>query len=322
MKVVPTGALALLTLAFPLLTLASTLVGCSEDLPSPTVISKVRVLGARAEVFGDPERSSPRAGEAAQIRWDVAFPAAQEPLGWLLTACVRAPALTGQPTCLGNAIGFSLQLEPAPLEPTITLLVPPEAELGDAREIMVAGTICAGLINLDDRKTQPCARRQDEGQLVVLTLPLDRGGQANLNPAIDAIALDGSTWQGEAPLDAAATDCAGLAGIRQIDAAAGELPIELTVTSPSFESYTVVEGDPPAAVTKIEEMQVSHLTTAGYLDGLYTILDATEAAATATWTLPPAEQIDPLGTLARFHFVIRDGRGGVHWQRRSACLLP
>jgi len=48
--------------------------GCDSDLPRPTEITRIRVIGARLEVVGDEERVTPEPGESLRVSLPVVFP--------------------------------------------------------------------------------------------------------------------------------------------------------------------------------------------------------------------------------------------------------
>jgi hypothetical protein len=76
--------------------------GCADDLPRASEIKAMRALGARTEVEGDPQRSSPKPGETAHINWNIAFPKLDQDEGEiaaLFTTCTAPTRFTGVPVC-------------------------------------------------------------------------------------------------------------------------------------------------------------------------------------------------------------------------------
>ena len=57
-------------------------ISCGDPLKLPQLIEHNRVLGARVEVQGEPERASPAPGESATVRWLVADPDEPRPVSW------------------------------------------------------------------------------------------------------------------------------------------------------------------------------------------------------------------------------------------------
>lgn len=75
---------------------------CNDDLPKATSIVHMRVLGARTEVIGDAERSTPRPGEAASIGWALVFPTLEQgpsELASMFISCTAPTQFTGIPIC-------------------------------------------------------------------------------------------------------------------------------------------------------------------------------------------------------------------------------
>src|SRR6188768_3793123 len=64
-----------------------TFAGCGDPIKRVELIEEPRVLGARAEVMGDPTRATPRPGETLQVRWLVAAPEGDPVSGFALRAC-------------------------------------------------------------------------------------------------------------------------------------------------------------------------------------------------------------------------------------------
>ena len=77
-------------------------VGCSDDLPRASTIAAMRVLGARMEVEGDAERSTPKPGEIAHVTWSMAYPDLTQDdseLSTLLATCTAPKDFSGVPIC-------------------------------------------------------------------------------------------------------------------------------------------------------------------------------------------------------------------------------
>ena len=67
--------------------LAALSAGCLPDLPLAQQIEDTRVIGARLEVMGAPERAWPTPGESARVTWLVVDPTDAAPVGWGLFVC-------------------------------------------------------------------------------------------------------------------------------------------------------------------------------------------------------------------------------------------
>jgi len=75
------------------------LAGCGPTFDPASLIATTRVLGARIEVEGAPDRATPLPGETADVTWLVTSPEATPPLGWAFAVCT--PGTVGGTTSLG-----------------------------------------------------------------------------------------------------------------------------------------------------------------------------------------------------------------------------
>jgi len=297
------------------------LAGCSNDFTSATLVDHARVLGARIEVVGDSTRSNPAPLESADVSWLITYPAQPEPLSWAFIVCVPEPTSFGEPSCAANIGAPTIQLEPALAVPTLHIDVPDEATLGDASQLLVLGSICAnGQVNVDVEARAACADPEDYGTLVVLQVPIDRDGMANQNPAFDGVMLDGAALDYVAPSDAAATGCAG-GDAPTITWREDVAPAELSAVDGSRETYSELRGVPPEPTPRTEDLQVENLTTAGEMDQHFAFFDDRNPTLSLEWTLPLLEEVAADGTLARFTFTMRDGRGGFAFTQRAVCVV-
>ena len=85
-------------LASIVLSCAALLAGCEVDLPQATEITHMRVLGARFEVVGDEERTTPKPGETLRVSMPVVFPTnteTTEDVETLLIGCTGPDRYTG-----------------------------------------------------------------------------------------------------------------------------------------------------------------------------------------------------------------------------------
>ncbi len=75
---------------------------CGDKLPKATLITHMRVLGARTEVKGDPTRSTPKPGESATLTWSVVFPSTMQDdsmVSSLFIVCTAPTQFSGIPIC-------------------------------------------------------------------------------------------------------------------------------------------------------------------------------------------------------------------------------
>jgi hypothetical protein len=77
--------------------------GCGPSFDPASLIASPRVLGARIEVAGAPERASPRPGETADLTWLVTSPEGTPPLHWAFAVCLPGNAAL---TCDGAPLAL------------------------------------------------------------------------------------------------------------------------------------------------------------------------------------------------------------------------
>ena len=88
-----------------------------------SLVDKTRVLGARIEVDGAPDRAAPLPGEVANISWLVTSPGASPPLAWAFAACL--PGAVGGSTSLGCAAAPLAYFDGTASPPRISIQVRP-----------------------------------------------------------------------------------------------------------------------------------------------------------------------------------------------------
>jgi hypothetical protein len=294
--------------------------GCGATFDPASLITDTRVVGARIEVEGAPDRASPRPGETANVTWLVTSPDATPPLGWAFVVCAAAPGKS-TPACLEAPLArFDGNASP----PRLSIPVPPEAALGGATSLTVHGGICPGVDSVprfDRRDGLTDCTGAGRGTTVSLGIPLQLGDDANHNPIADrAFTLDGAAW----PAPTANDDpCAQ--GPRVTAGSKGHV-IGNTAQGSDREPYTVAMGDPPVAIPTRESLQISQFTTAGKLKSQFSFVEATDENATTTvevtWDAPEATEVPAAGVAVTFTFVVRDDRGGADWTTRSLCVTP
>src|SRR6185503_10491468 len=113
--------------------------GCSDPLTRVDLIADTRVLGARVEVDGEPDRASPAPGETARVRWLVADPEPAALLGWAFAICAAAPPGGSLPSCGGEPFATAMADVPVASEPAIDFTVPIDIE---SRALAVFGVVC------------------------------------------------------------------------------------------------------------------------------------------------------------------------------------
>ena len=73
--------------------------GCGPTFDPASLINDTRVVGARIEVEGAPDRASPKPGETANVTWLVTSPDTTPSLGWTFAVCTPATGKSS-PACL------------------------------------------------------------------------------------------------------------------------------------------------------------------------------------------------------------------------------
>ncbi|HEY8924215.1 MAG TPA: hypothetical protein VIU64_07520 [Polyangia bacterium] len=298
----------------------SLLTGCGPEFDPASRIEGARVLGARVEVEGAPERATPKPGETANVTWLVAAPDMTPPLGWTFVVC-PAGAATGSAGCLDTP---AARFDGTATPPRVSIPVPSSAALGDSASVVLYGVICAGAASMPelDRRTGLVAcTAGGHGTTVTLDFPLQLGDEANHNPVADrAFTFDGVAWpapSGDAP-------CAAQGP--RVRAGSKAHVIGETTEGVDRERYTALLGDPPAPAPTRERLQISRFTTAGELKSQFSFVESTDDGATTAvdvgWDAPEAADVPDDGLAVTFTFVVRDERGGADWTTRSLCVTP
>ncbi len=297
-------------LAAPILAAIS---GCDEPLERAQLIQNVRVLGARVEVAGDPERTAPAPGETINVRWLVAAPSPAPVIGWSFFACLSGEVNAGVGHC--DAEPFALRASPAPSSdaPNFDLELPSDVDLAQMASLNLFGLVCPDTQPTGDPLTPVC-EGGERGTRVASSLELSRDDQDNHNPnfAPDAVTFDGASWS--AP-DTAVDPCQPGAGLR---VSAGNHRVELFAGDLAREPLPkAIESDPDR-----ESLLFSHFSSAGELNRPFSsVLPETERAEVSVdWIA--AEPAAAAGDPVYFWFVLRDLRGGASFQARQLCVVP
>ncbi len=311
------------------------LAGCTDDLESSTDITKNRVIAARFEANGEPTRAWPRLGEEASVTWTVVDEGEPRPLTYALAVCKKLPAGTN-PVCAEAPFAVITRSEPSTDDPVVRFVVP--ADLGESREVLVLGLICAeGWTIVDPQSLEAdCvafegSEVEPRGTPVVFALPVEQDA-SNRHPAFedDFISLSVGelrrTWAAPSEEQVPGTTCANLPesdALPQVSQTNTE-PIAFAFSSPAsnFESYQ------ESGLELQEALTVSGFSTAGSFERSLTSLSAEAPSGDVEWERPdPSDTMDTVdvsaeGALVAFHFVTRDGRAGAHITRRELCLVP
>jgi len=265
--------------------LLAMLVACGDPLGKGWLIERPRVLGARAAVSTDDARATPAPGEKVFVDWLVGAPGPLPRMGTSFVACVAPEGNYAEPRCTDAiATAASIHEGDAPIRFELTM--------PDAREVLVLAAFCDGdAAALDPRAFAATCTNGAEPILATASVRGVAGG-ANLNPTLaeDTIRFD--------------------------DAVLGKTGPAPCVPPRSEHAFGVALG----AREPGETLVLSHIVNAGTLDRQFSALDAEEAPRTVSvpWTAPEAAGPEP--RTVDIYFVLRDGRGGTGFERRTICV--
>lgn len=341
------------------LSLLCLVAACSESFLPPSAVTDFRVVGARVEVQGDPERANPSPGDAVQVSLlaiDEGVPSAGVSgdalspglLQWAFVPCVPLPVTIGAPICgapIEPCEGCVATPPEDPLATPIMQFTAPtreELDTAGASSVLLQGVVCSNGTPSEDaiirflmgetEDLDPCEGppeiegRLIEGRFVTIAIPIENDpSDPNLNPKILSIILDGRQWpppyDQQVPRDAPSTGCAADLG-DLTEAQRMALPragddastINLAVTEDSLQPFTIDDQQ------LTEEIQVSWLADGGGYATSFSFISDSPTSVLTSWQPPSSVPED--GSLVRFNFVTRDGRGGIDWSQRGLCVLP
>lgn len=282
---------------------------CEDDFVKGWLVDRTRALGARVEAVADPARASIAPGEPTRVTWLVGAPNGTPPLDWAFAVCAVPIGQRPEARCVGPALNSGsgrTHGERVPME----FVAPPAEAIGDAQELLVLAAFCesaapdgggAGAALDPGRFVATCA---GGGQALLASATVRLAVQGpNRNPDLmpDAVLFDGAPMADDPARPGA--PCAG-----------GPSPIVAKGTKHGLTFRFRQEDREPS-----ESMIVSHVVTAGELDRQYSALDPEEPApkeVAVPWTAPGEER------LVEFFVVLRDGRGGTAFVRRTVCVRP
>ncbi|HVZ75510.1 MAG TPA: hypothetical protein VHJ20_24220 [Polyangia bacterium] len=293
-------------------------IGCNTNFDPPSEIEGTRVVGARVEVMGAPERASPAPGETATVTWFVTAPAATPPLQWAFALCLPAPL--GALGCDGVPLAT---FTGADSPPRTTFTVPSAASLGTNTHLVLYGRICSNAApTFDPEIGIPSCAGGGEGTTTSLSILVEpaASADANHNPTADhGFTFDGQPWPA---LASGADPCVTSP---KIPAGSDAHQIGLSAVGTDRERYTAMFGDPPVPTPERESLQFSLFSTSGKLKSPFIFVEAADPSATTAlamkWTAPKLGEVTAPKPIT-FTFVLRDDRGGTDWTTRAACVTP
>jgi hypothetical protein len=279
---------------------------CDEPLKSVELVVEPRLLGARVEVAGEPERAAPLAGETATVSLLVASPALEPSLGFALAVCPAEPRSGARSSCAAEPFAQVLSESGDAPVPSLTFDVPDDIDPNG--NLLVLGIVCPDGSPVSDG--QSCDG-PDPGTPVSLEFELARDDDVNLNPTLqpEAIFFDDQDWP---EIPAIEGDCAGL-GFAEVEVSSRHT-FEVDLDAGDRDALLQTDDLDPTR----ESLQLSHFATAGDLSRAFETIHwhSNELVRTTTWTAPKEPG------LVRFWLVLRDFRGGSSFVTRSVCVLP
>lgn len=295
---------ALLALAFAF--------GCEEVDTKGWLVDRTRVLGVRVEAAAEPSRASIVPGEPMRATWLVAAPGGTGRLGWAYAICAPPLGNYPEPRCPDVVLASARGSSDGELV-TMELDAPPAAAVAADVELSILAAFCeGGEASLDAARFEATCAGGATARLAAGKIRLAAAG-ANQNPEVapDAILFDGAPL---APSTLRAGPCEG-------DPAA---PVAGPGTKHAF-ALRFRGDERESSADGLEDVLASHVVTAGTLKRQYSMFEPADPApkeVSVEWTAPPSEELGAGGRLVEAYFVLRDGRGGAGFGRRTVCVRP
>mgnify|MGYP000885809675 CR=1 FL=1 len=298
----------------------SAFAACTSDDPRGWLVDRTRVIGARVEVVAEPRRASLAPGESARMLWLVANPDDGKPaprLAWAFAACVPPAGTQASLRCDGATLAAQTGEGDSSAPIVMPFVTPAREATGDAPELLVLAAFCrGGAPTLDARAFTATCANGDPALLASVFVRLAAAGP-NANPEIaeGSISFDGVVLA-NAPQGFPGAPCDATADTPRVAAGSGDHTFTFRFTGDEREPT-------PSDRAPLETLLVSHLVTTGELERQWSYLDPGDAAPKdvfVKWTAPGADTTPDAGRLVEIHFVLRDGRGGASFARRTLCL--
>lgn len=337
---------------------ATQLVACESDLPQATEIARMRVLGARFEVEGDPERATPEPGERVRVSMPTVFPSvAQETtdVQSLVIGCTAPMRFTGSlpicqefidavaagedPTASLPMIDDRLRCADLPVqrvqigaislhcvtgEPQIELDVPADFA---ADQLLIRGVVCehgTPFIDPVDPRLFGCEDEDAEAILVHGTIAVQKDqADENYNPDIGALEVlrEDVPWPAYDPATLPPEEgCAARASADFSE------PVHAIVTGPHSIALRYAADARERAMGEPEDLEISVYTTAGEMERRFTLFEGSDRGRGGVlesdlfWDPPKASDLPRSGQLVRFFITLRDQRGGFAMTSRAVCV--
>lgn len=277
---------------------------CDDPLKSVELVAEPRVLGARVEVEGEPERAAPLPGESATVSFLVVAPELEPSLGFALAVCPAEPRNGARSSCADEPFAVVASGDGEAAVASLTFEVP--GELDPSGNLLVLGIVCPGGSPAGDGQSCDGA---EAGTPVSLEFELARDDDVNFNPALqpEAIFFDDQEWPDIPVTDG---DCGGL-GLPEVEAGSRHT-FEVDLDAGDRDALPQSSDLDPTR----ESLQLSHFTTGGDLSRAFETIhwDSDELVRVTSWTAPRQPG------LVRFWLILRDFRGGSSFVTRSVCV--
>lgn len=289
--------------------------GCEETDTKGWLVDRTRVLGARVEAKDEPARAAIAPGEPMRVTWLVGAPTGTGQLRWAYAVCAPPIGNFPEPRCEGPVFASGGGVSDGELV-TMELDAPRPDVASDLEELQMLAAFCEdGDASLDASRFEATCADGAPARLAAATIRLAAAGP-NRNPELapDAVLFDGAPM---APSTLRTGPCV----------AGPSAPVVAPGTKHTF--VLRFRGDEresvPGAVDGLENVLASHVVTAGKLKRQYSMFephDPVPKEASIEWTAPPGDQVSADGRLVETYFVLRDGRGGAAFGRRTVCVRP
>jgi len=265
------------------------------------------VLAARVSATADPARASIAPAEAMRVTWLVVGPTAPPLVSWAAAICVAPSGRVADPRCEGIAAPSATGTADGSGEIAMSLTAPATAAIGEATELLVVASFCeGGAPALDPARFEASCVGGGEALLASVRVRL-AGAGPNQNPEIAADAVR----FGDAVVPPSNTHAPG------------------APCTPGPAAPFAKAGGGHAFVFRLrgderepnETMLLTSVVSAGELDRAFSSIEPADPIprdVTIPWTAPGDVPDD--GRLVEAFFVLRDGRGGSAFARRTVCV--
>lgn len=310
---------------------------CAGDLTPGTVVTRLRNLGVRVSVEGQPTQSQPNPGERVRFELVLRAPGALPSYDFALAACARAPNPTGADGCADTPffVDAASRGEGEGLSASFEL----PAALDVERGVLFGGALCEGsALNFDFAETltpgsgatladvdASCSNEEVVPALFFLPVQLRGEGAGNQHPELpaDFVSLSGTPLTadlasaGVAPLGpCSATD------LPQVSASA-ETTAQLSYRFPD----DLRELDPEEGPEAREVIQISNVSNFGEPGRQFTVFEDTlEGDVSLDFDAlrndEERAQLSSEGIAVRLDIMVRDLRGGFTHTERALCVVP